>query len=404
MADVQEFSLNKKTKMIATQVFDQTPYLKDSKSYVPEDQMSGKKYGGSYSVYLPDPGKTRIAKASAGRDGLKAQVDAIQEPEYVIECVAALNDCEIDEWNKLNDIESFKNEIIDRRANSVAQNIEKDAVDSTVFRSCQVAYVGELDLNAIGLGSAGLDNVAVAGKKVTFVNPDTGALLAKKALGLFNHPEIAQKLYDDKYIGRYGSTDVVSEIFMPTVVANSGHTATITLEAVTDATGTIGFKPVKSLASGTATAGDVFKLAGLKIVDLNGIQTNKDYSVVVGPDGSIPEIRIEIEGKSCGNANAWMPTGTTAGSKSLTYGLVNGKTYTVIQTRAKGSVAFDTYKFKEMPGTKMEKARYEGSPIEVQVYEGGNIGDFSSMVRMVVPYAVGLPDPREAVLSYVEAD
>ena len=404
MADVQNFSLNEKTKMIATQVFDQTPYLKDSKSYVPEDQMSGKKYGGHYSVYLPDPGKTRIAKASQGKEGLQAQIDAIQEPEYVIECVAALNDCEIDEWNKLNDIESFKNEIIDRRANSVAQNIEKDAVDSTVFRSCQVAYIGALDLNAIGLGSAGLDNVAVAGKKVTFVNPDTGALLAKKALGLFNHPEVAQKLYDDKYIGRYGSTDVVSEIFMPTVVASSARTATITLEAVSDKTGTIGFKPVKALASGTAKAGDVFKLTGLKIVDLNGIQTNKDYAVVVGPDGSIPEIRIEIEGKSCGNANAWMPAGTTAGSKTLTYALVDGKTYTVIQTRAKGAVAFDTYKFKEMPGTKMEKARYEGSPIEVQVYEGGNIGDFSSMVRMVVPYAVGLPDPREAVLSYVEAE
>ena len=112
MENEQEFSLNKKTKMIATEVFDKTPYIKKAHSYIPQSQLEGKKYGNVYTVYIPDPGKTRIAKASSGKDGLEAKIDPIQEVEYVIETKAGLNDCELTEWNKLGDVESFKNEVV----------------------------------------------------------------------------------------------------------------------------------------------------------------------------------------------------------------------------------------------------------------------------------------------------
>jgi hypothetical protein len=399
MENEQEFSLNKKTKMIATEIFDKTPYIKKAHSYIPQSQLEGKKYGNVYTVYIPDPGKTRIAKASSGKDGLEAKIDPIQEVEYVIETKAGLNDCELTEWNKLGDVESFKNEIVKVRGVNVARSIEKEAIESTIWRSAQVGYIGELDLDAIGLGSAGLDEASVAGDKVTFIAPKLGAKLAKKALGAFNQQDIARDLYRDKYLGTYAESAVVTESFMPTVTANSAHTASIKLVAVTDATGTIGFKPVSSI-TGTATAGDVFKLDGLKLVDVNGIQTEQDYFVVVGKDGEIPEIRIEIEGKSCNNANAWMPASTTAGDKSLTYALENGKKYAVVQTRTQSALGFDAYEFGEIPGTKMAKETYDG--LTVQCYEGGNLGNFSSLVRIVVPFAAGIPDPRTTVLSYVE--
>lgn len=395
----QEFSTNKKVKMLATAVYDNCPYLKKAHSYIPESQMEGKKYGNQYTVYIPDPGKTRIAKASDGKAGLAAQIDKVNEVEYVIETKAGLNDCELTQWNKMGDIESFKKEIANPRGVSVARSVEKEAIDSTIWRAAQAVIFDEIDLDAIGEASAGLDNAGAAGDKVTFLNPTVGAKLSKKALGAFNQQDIAKDLYRDKFLGRYAESSVVTESYMPTVIANSGRTASITLVAVTDATGTIGFKPVKEI-SGTAKAGDVFTLEGLKLVDKSGVQTDNDYFIIVGEDGSIPELRIEVEGKSCNNANAWVASSVTAGSKDLTYALEDGAKYSVAQTRLEAAVGFDSYKFNELPGSRMTEESTEG--MTVQVFEGGDINNFSSVVRIVVPFAAGLPEVRDSVLSYIK--
>ena len=144
----QTFSNNKKVKMIATAVYANCPYLKKAHSYVPMDQMENKKYGNKYSVYIPDPGKTRIASASAGKSGLAAQYDAINEIEYEIVCDAALNDCELTLWNKFGDIESFKDQIALPHGRSVARGVEKAAIDKTVFQASQ-AVVGTAGLEIL---------------------------------------------------------------------------------------------------------------------------------------------------------------------------------------------------------------------------------------------------------------
>ena len=402
MADTNEFSLARKVEMIKEKVYDQTPYVKKAESYVPQNQLEGKKWGGHYTVYIPDPGNARIAKGG-DRDGLKAKFTGIKEAEYTIDMKAGLDEVELDVWNKLNDIQDFKREILNKRCIKIARTVEKEAIDSTVFEAVQVGYIGELDLDAIGLGSAALDEASVAGDKVTFINPTVGAKLAKKALGgtFIANDEIAKKLYAQKYLGTYAESTVVTESLMPTIVASSARTAAITLTAVTDATGTIGFKPVKALNDGsTAKAGDVFKLEGLKLVDVNGMETDKDFFVVVGQDGKIPEIRVTVKGKGFGNPNAWVESSMKAGSKSLTSALKDGQKYAVIQTRTKGALAYDSYKFSEIVGTKQAEDQVDA--MSIQVYEGGNLGDFTSMVRIVVPFACGIPDPRNCALSYVE--
>lgn len=401
--ETEEFTLQKKAKMIVTEVYDKTPYIKKGHAYVPEDQMKGKKFGGTYTVYRPDPGKSRVVSKDDGKNGLKAKIDNVQEVPYVISMKAGMNDVELDEWNKLCDIESFKNEIVKVRALNLARTIEKDAIDSTIWEAAQVGYIGALDLDAIGLGSAGLDEASVAGDRVTFINPKIGAKLAKKALGSFLQQEKAKELYNDKYLGTYAETQVVTESLMPVVVADSSRTATITLVEVSDATGekVIGFEPVVKLKNGsTAKEGDVFTVSGLKLVDVNGIQTNTDYHIVVGKNGSIPELRITLEGENCNNANAWMPKATSAGDKAGTYALTNGKTYDVVQTRTQSALGYDAYEFGKIPGTEMSKESIDG--VSIQVYEGGNLGEFSSLVRMVVPFACGIPDARACVLSYIE--
>lgn len=394
----QTFSNNKKVKMIATAVYANCPYLKKAHSYVPQDQMENKKFGNKYSVYIPDPGKTRIASATAGKTGLAAQYDAINEVEYEIVCDAALNDCELSLWNKLGDIEDFKNQIALPKGRSVARGVEKAAIDKTVFEAAQ-AVVGEAGLEILSEAQGALDMTGAVGNKVTFINPTVGTKIAAKALGAFNNPDIAKDLYRDNWLGKYGASTIVTESYMPVVVGSSARTASVTLTGVTADGEVIGFEPIKSV-SGTAVKGDAFKVEGLKLVDKNGVQTDADYVIIVGDNGKIAELRIEVEGKSCNNANAWVAEGTT--SLTLVPMLEHGKKYAVTQCRIDSAVAFDSYKFAELPGTKMTTEKFEDSAIAVQTYEGGNIDTFTSGVRIVVPFAVGLPDPRESVVAYIE--
>ena len=394
----QNFSNNKKVKMIATAVYANCPYLKKAHSYISADQMEGKKYGNKYTVYIPDPGKTRIASAEAGKSGLAAQYDAINEVEYQIVCDAALNDCELSLWNKLGDVESFKDQIALPKGRSVARGVEKAAIDKTVFQASK-AVIGTKSLETLSEAQGALDMTGAVGNKVTFINPMVGNAIAAKALGAFNNPDIAKDLYRDNWLGKYGASTIVTESYMPTIVADSSRTASVTLTAVTTDGEIVGFEPIVKV-TGTAKAGDVFKVEGLKMVDKNGTQVDADYDIIVGENGKIPELRIEIEGKSCNNANAWVAAGTD--SLTLTYALEDGKKYAVTQCRIDTAVAFDSYKFAELPGTKMTTEKFEDSAIEVQCYEGGNIDTFTSGVRIVVPFAVGLPDPREAVLAYIE--
>ena len=394
----QSFSNNKKVKMIATAVYANCPYLKKAHSYIPKDQMENKKYGNKYSVYIPDPGKTRIVSSTAGKSGLAAQYDSINEIEYEIVCDAALNDCELTLWNKFGDMESFKDQIALPHGRSVARGVEKAAIDKTVFQASQ-AVVGVAGLEILSEAQGALDMTGAVGNKVTFINPTVGTKIAAKALGAFNNPDISKELYRDNWLGKYGASTIVTESYMPVVVGSSSTTAAVTLTAVSADGVVVGFEPIRSV-TGTATKGEAFSVQGLKLVDKNGIQTDADYVIVVGDSGKIAELRIEIEGKSCNNANAWVPAGTD--SLTLVHLLEDGAKYAITQCRIEGAVAFDSYKFAELPGTTMTSEKFEDSAIEIQTYEGGNIDTFSSGVRIVVPFAVGLPDPRESVLAYIK--
>jgi hypothetical protein len=99
-----------------------------------------------------------------------------------------------------------------------------------------------------------------------------------------------------------------------------------------------------------------------------------------------------------GNANAWVPTGTT----SLTFStmLEDGKTYSIAQSRTTDAVAYDSYKFGNIPSCEQETANKEA--ITLQTYKWGNGETLTTLYRLVAPFAVGLPDARSCVLSYIE--
>lgn len=353
-----EFSNNAKTKIIAQEIVNEMPYLKKAKSYIPQEQMVGKKYGNTYTVYIPDPGKARIAKASDGRNGLSAQVDEIKEVRYPIACEAGMSDVMLDEWEKFGDIESFTDEIALPHARNLAQTIEKYAVEKTVFDASQ-AVVGKATLSTIAEANGKLKKAGNAGSKVTYIDGVIGNKIAANAAGQIKNDAIVNDLYKDAAIGKFASIPVVECNYMPKVEGSSAASFTV---AVT--TGDKGFDPI---VSGTlvGNAGTPFKATGLKLVDKNGIQTNEDYVVIPKADGSIPELRVEFEGMNNGNANAWVPTGTS--SLSFTTMLEDGKTYDVVQSRTTDAVAYDSYKFGNVPSCDMETQKKEA--LTLQTYK-----------------------------------
>lgn len=380
----KQFANNLKVKLIAGAVYSNVPYVKKAHSYIPQSELEGKKYGRTYKVYIPDPGKAV--------DGLEASPDDVQEVEVDVKLENINTSLNIDAWDSLTNVESFVDEIANPRGRMLARTIEKKAIDATIFRAAQ-AVVGTQSLETLAKASGCLDEAGVAGTKVSFIKPTVGAEISSQALGKFIPNDIQADIYRDKYLGQFAGASQVEESLLPTVV---GDDSSITLTLTKNADDATIVDPIVT-ATG-AKKGQAYKVAGLKIVDKNGIETDQDYIVVCTEDGKIPEIRVrcnDLDGDSS-NANAWIEAyaATLNGTNILT----NGTEYYVGQVRTESAVGFDSYKFSDLPGSETETYDFDG--ISVKMSKFGDGINMRSLVRLDIPYAVSLPDHREAVVAY----
>ena len=385
MANV--FSNTDKVKMIATEVADKCPYLKEATSYMTQGQLDGKKYGRTYKVYIPDPGKVV--------DGLVADPDNLQEVEVPVTLENKNTSFEVNVWNKLTDIEDFKKEIVKPKAVLLAQSLDKAAIDTTVFKASQ-AVVGSANFATLSDASMALDEAKVAGTKVAFVKPTVAGKIANGGLANFIPDDIQRKIYADAYLGQYAGAAVINEANLPVVDATniSAANASVTL---TDVSGK-GFEPITSVSGTGLKAGWAFTADGLKVVGKDGIQTEQDYAIIVDKDGKIPELRITVDGQAFGNPNAWVASGTSA--LTLSPVLTEGKKYFVGQVRTQKALGVDTYKFDDLPGSENATETVDGISIKMSQY--GNGTNMTVLGRLDAPYAFTLPEPREAVTVYFE--
>lgn len=383
MANV--FSNTDKVKMIATEVADKCPYLKEATSYMTQGQLDGKKYGRTYKVYIPDPGKVV--------DGLVADPDNLQEVEVPVTLENKNTSFEVNVWNKLTDIEDFKKEIVKPKAVLLAQSLDKAAIDTTVFKAAQ-AVVGSANFATLSDASMALDEAKVAGTKVAFVKPTVAGKIANGGLANFIPDDIQRKIYADAYLGQYAGAAVINEANLPVVDATniSAANASVTL---TDVSGK-GFEPITSVSGTGLKAGWAFSAEGLKVVGKDGIQTEQDYAIIVDKDGKIPELRITVDGQAFGNPNAWVASGTTA--LTLRPILNEGDKYFVGQVRTQKALGVDTYKFDDLPGSENATETVDGISIKMSQY--GNGTNMTVLGRLDAPYAFTLPEPREAVTVY----
>ena len=383
MANV--FSNTDKVKMIATEVADKCPYLKEATSYMTQGQLDGKKYGRTYMVYIPDPGKVV--------DGLVADPDNLQEVEVPVTLENKNTSFEVNVWNKLTDIEDFKKEIVKPKAVLLAQSLDKAAIDTTVFKAAQ-AVVGSANFATLSDASMALDEAKVAGTKVAFVKPTVAGKIANGGLANFIPDDIQRKIYADAYLGQYAGAAVINEANLPVVDATniSAANASVTM---TDVSGK-GFEPITSVSGTGLKAGWAFSAEGLKVVGKDGIQTDQDYAIIVDKDGKIPELRITVDGQAFGNPNAWVASGTSA--LTLSPILTEGSKYYVGQVRTQKALGVDTYKFEDLPGSENATETVDGISIKMSQY--GNGTNMTVLGRLDAPYAFTLPEPREAVTVY----
>ena len=197
-----EFSNTQKVKMIATEVADKCPYLKEATSYMTQGQLEGKKYGRTYKVYIPDPGKVV--------DGLDADPADINEVEVPVTLENKNTSFEVNVWNKLTDIEDFKKEIVKPKAVLLAQSLDKAAIDKTVFNAAQ-AVVGSANFATLSDASMALDEAKVAGTKVCFVKPTVAGKIANGGLANFIPDDIQRDIYRENYLGQYAGAAVINE-------------------------------------------------------------------------------------------------------------------------------------------------------------------------------------------------
>ena len=385
-----DFSNNKKVKLIAGEVYDNLPYLKKAHSYMTQGELEGKKYGKSYSVYIPDPGEVH--------DGLEASPDAINEVEVNVTLQNKNTSVELDAWNKLTDIESFTNEIAKPRGIKLARSVEKDAIDQTVTKAFQVVS-GNASFKTLTDMSKALDEVGVAGTKVSFVKPSVAGTIAAGGLANFIPSEIQSKIYKDAYLGQYAGASVIEESLMPVVEWTAAPTASFSTTAITAMDGTATVTAGYKVAVTDNAPFFPFKFPGAKIVGVDGMETDQDLFVIADNNSAVPEIRLAVKGYNVNNANAVIDEALTAATGNLTTAIATGK-YALGQCRTEDAVGFDTYKFSDLPGSENVTETVNNVSIKMSTYGDGKF--MTTLTRLDLPYAVTLPDPRKAVVGYIK--
>lgn len=393
-----KFANNTKVQLVAAAVADELDYIKASVSKMPQSEFKGKKYGKTYQLYIPDVGTVK--------EGLEASPDDITEVPTEIRLNNFNTSCTLDAWNELGDVEAFADEIAKPRGQHLARQMAKSIIENNVFKDMQAVVSNAPGFGVLSDASAALNELAVGGEVVSFMHPTVMGKIAASGLANFIPGTEAKELYGKNYLGQYAGAEQIQCALLPTVTINTAPTATITLTAVKDGkSNTIGFETVNEINGTNLVPGAVFTTGGdLKIVDQSGIETEQDVQIIVlstnaeGTKGTISPIRITVEGKNTGNPNAWMKAGVE--TLTLTSALEVG-TYWVGQVRTKESMAFDSYKFENLPGSENEDvATVGGVTVKMSTYGDGT--NLTKLVRLDTPHAAGIWEPRSCVAVYIK--
>lgn len=407
------FANSKKLKLIAALVGDEMNYIKGAKSQFPQSELKGKKYGMKVTGYLADPGTVH--------DGIVANPDSVNEPEINAYMNNKISSVELDLWDEFvntEDGEKFMEEIGAPRAKNLAISTQKAVMDEAMFSSAQALVSTSADFKLLTKSAKALNELGVAGKKLSFQSPTIMGDIAEGGLAKFIPNEKMTKIYEDAYLGKYGGAEQIELANVPVIdTTNMDAAPTITGELVKDANnnvlGVTAISGITPAVSGKIVAGMPYKLSGLKIRTAAGIETEQDYVVIPHMENRggtsvlvIPELRIAAPGTGYNNANAVLPAATisvAASGTTVTFTLspvlTASKQYVVGQVRTESCLSFDQYRFNSLPGSEVKDVGTDGN-ITLKVMEFGDGKNGVKLLRIDLPFCAKIFDHRESVTTY----
>ena len=411
------FANSKKLKLIAALVGDEMNYIKGAKSQFPQSELKGKKYGMKVTGYLADPGTVH--------DGIVANPDAVNEPEINAYMNNKNTSCEIDLWDEFVNIEDgkmFMEEIGASRAKNLAINTQKAVMNEAMFQSAQAIVVTAADFKLLTKSAKALNELGVAGKKLSFQSPTIMGTIAEGGLSRFIPNEKMSRIYEDAYLGKYGGAEQIEIANVPVVDTTSMDSApTISADQVVDANSNIlGLNPITSITlsnNSKVVEGMPYriKVSGeyAKVRTAAGIETQQDYVVIPHMENRggtsvlvIPELRIATPGTGYNNANAVISAAAITASLSgdtatftLEPMLTASKQYIVGQVRTESCLSFDQYRFNSLPGSEVKDVGTDGN-ITLKVMEFGDGKNGVKLLRIDLPFCAKIFDHRESLTTY----
>lgn len=401
----------KHVERIAAVVADNMPYLAKSRSGLSQEQLKGKKFGTTYNLYL--------APLATVRSGVCAEPETLKEVETPVHTENKHMAFELGAWDRDWNIGDFESEIAVPHGQSLAANIQKDIVDSTVFCGAQ-AVVGDASFATLSDAAAALDEISVTGNIVSFMKPTIQGKISATGLARFLPNDVQSDIYGKNYLGEYAGASQVELKELPEIVTPDSNGMAATITATKDESGNYfeqineisGAGIVKGLAyTVEALDSDGDSLGNVKIVDRAGLATDQDWVVIAQTNAkagkaTIPMLRIAIQQKDKdgnlyvpkgdSNPNAWVPAG--AASFKLTPILAASTKYVIGQVRTENALIFDSYKFNDLPGSENSVKTVGGVTVKMSRFGDGQC--LNEMVRIDAPYAAALPIARDAVVVY----
>lgn len=401
----------KHVERIAAVVADNMPYLAKSRSGLSQEQLKGKKFGTTYNLYL--------APLATVRSGVCAEPETLKEVETPVHTENKHMAFELGAWDRDWNIGDFESEIAVPHGQSLAANIQKDIVDSTVFCGAQ-AVVGDASFATLSDAAAALDEISVTGNIVSFMKPTIQGKISATGLAKFLPNDVQSDIYGKNYLGEYAGASQVELKELPEIVTPDSNGMAATITATKDESGNYfeqiteisGAGIVKGLAyTVEALDSDGDSLGNVKIVDRAGLATDQDWVVIAQTNAkagkaTIPMLRIAIQQKDKdgnlyvpkgeSNPNAWVPAG--AASFKLTPILAASTKYVIGQVRTENALIFDSYKFNDLPGSENSVKTVGGVTVKMSRFGDGQC--LNEMVRIDAPYAAALPIARDAVVVY----
>ena len=409
---VNGFVNAKHVERIAAVVADNMPYLAKSRSGLSQEQLRGKKFGTTYNLYL--------APLATVRKGVCAEPESLKEVETPVHTENQHMAFELGAWDRDWNIGDFEAEIAVPNGQSLAANIQKDIVDSTVFCGAQ-AVVGDASFATLSDAAAALDEISVTGNIVSFLKPTIQGKISATGLAKFLPNDVQSDIYGKNYLGEYAGASQVELKELPEIVTPDSNGMVATITATKDESGDFfdeireisGTGIVKGLAyTVEALDSDSNSLGNVKIVDRAGLATDQDWVVIAQgkANGSgkakIPYLRIAIQKEDAdgnlyvpkgeSNPNAWVPAG--ASSFKLNPILDASTKYVIGQVRTENALVFDSYKFNDLPGSENSVKTVGGVTVKMSRFGDGQC--LNEMVRIDAPYAAALPVARDAVVVY----